>query len=217
MTNFALMFKSDINFSVTLGLVIVNVLFSLAAFNNQSLMQRFNFNPYTIQHRKEWWRFITHAFLHADYMHLAFNMLALYSFGNVVEQHIFAPLFHEKAKLYFLALYFGGMLVSVIPTFEKHKKDIWYNAVGASGAVSAVVFCFIVFFPLEEIRVFFFPIPAVVFAVLYTIYSFYAGRKGTDNVNHSAHLSGAAFGILFTLATYPKSAQIFLNQIQSAF
>ncbi len=203
------------NLSVTL-ILIANVAFSLMAFNTPGLMQRFNFNPYIINERKEWWRFFTHAFLHADYMHLAFNMLALYSFGTIVER-TFAVIFEDKAKLYYLALYFGGMLVSVIPTFEKYKKDIWYNAVGASGAVSAVVFCSIVFYPLNQLLVLFIPMPAIVFAVLYTIYSYYAGRRNADNINHSAHLSGAIFGLLFTVATYPKSVQIFLEQLQSVF
>ena len=180
-------------------------------------MDKLKFNPYMIANKKEWWRFITHGFVHADIVHLAFNMIAFYSFGTIIEQ-LYQQLFGDKAMLYFLGLYFGGLLTAIVPTYEKHKKDIWYNSVGASGAVSSVVFAFIVYAPFALLGLFFIiPIPAIVFAVLYVIYSFYAGRKGADNINHSAHLSGALFGLLFTAIVdaqaYPHFIEIIKNRL----
>jgi membrane associated rhomboid family serine protease len=201
--------------SVTLILIVINVAFSMAAFNNPALKARFMFNPYAVRHRNEWWRLFTGAFLHADYIHLAFNMLALYSFGKVLEEGVFSNLFEAKAPIYFLGLYFGGLLFADIYSFEKHKNDIWYNSIGASGAVSAVIFSFIMFFPFATIGVFFIPMPAIVFAVLYTIYSIYAGRKGQDNINHGAHMGGAAFGIIYTFIVYHNTWARFVEQIQN--
>lgn len=202
-------------YPITLILIVINVAFSMAAFNQPLLKAKYMFNPYAVKHRKEWWRFFTGAFLHADLMHLAFNMIALYSFGKALEGVVFKELFEAKAGLYFAGLYIGGLLFADIYSFEKHKNDIWYNSLGASGAVSAVIFSFIIFFPFSTIGVFFIPMPAIVFAILYTIYSIYAGRRGGDNINHGAHLGGAVFGIIYTLIVYPDAAKIFMDQIQN--
>lgn len=203
----------DNQFSISLILVIANVGISFMAFSNPQLKSRFQFNPYAVAHKKEWWRFFTHGFVHADLMHLAFNMVALYSFGKAVES-VYPFVFGDKAILYFLLLYFGGLLVAILPSYEKHRNDIFYNSVGASGAVSAVVFASIVYYPFSKILVFFVPMPAIVFAVLYMIYSFYAGRRGQDNINHSAHISGALFGLFFTAVANPSAYKVFLQQIQ---
>ncbi len=208
------MLRDDISITITLVLVLINAGVSFAAFNNQALMDKLKFNPYLIKHRKQWWRFFTHGFVHADIMHLAFNMIAFYSFGRIMEQ-LYHQLFGEKAILYFLCLYFGGLLTAIIPTYEKHKNDSWYNSVGASGAVSSVIFAFIVYAPFSTIAVFFVPMPAIVFSVLYVAYSIYAGRRGADNVNHSAHLSGALFGLLFTAIVDPQAYPHFIEIIKN--
>lgn len=204
------------NLDISLILVLVNIGISVAAFNNSELFRRFQFNPYTIANKKEWWRFFTHGFIHADYLHLAFNMIALYSFGRYIQAQ-YTLLFGDKATLYFLCLYFGGMLTAVIPTYERHKKDIWYNSVGASGAVSAVIFAFVIYAPFSFIGVFFIPVPAIVFAVLYVVFSIYADRRGGSNINHSAHLSGAFFGLLFTAIVDRGAYSDLLITIQNLF
>lgn len=179
-------------------------------------MDKLKFNPYNVATKKEWWRFITHGFVHADYLHLAFNMIALYSFGRAI-QYYYTELFDGKAIIYFLILYFGGLITASIPSYERHKKDIFYNSVGASGAISSVIFAFIVYSPFSRIGVFFIPMPAIVFAILYVAFSIYADRRGGDNVNHSAHLSGAFFGLLFTAIVDHEAYPNFISQIQNYF
>jgi membrane associated rhomboid family serine protease len=199
--------------SVTLILIVINVAFSFAAFNQQALKNRFMFNPYMVKHRNEWWRLFTGGFLHADMMHLAFNMFTLYSFGNLVEGAAFVQLFEAKAPLYFAGLYIGGLLFADIYALEKHKNDIWYNALGASGAVSAVVFSSILMMPTQvEI----FGLPSFVYGILYIIYSVYAGNRGKDNIGHGAHLGGAVFGLIYTFIVYPEVGQMFIYHVQSA-
>lgn len=205
------------NATVTIIIIILNVAFSLAAFSNQQLFDKYKFNPYMIRHRNEWWRIFTGAFLHGDYMHLLFNMLTLYFFGPPVERQIFGNIFDDAAPYYYIGLYVGGIIFSHLYSLEKHKNDIWYSAVGASGAVSAVLFSVILFAPWIQLYVFFIPMPAIVFAILYLGYSIYMGRRGGDNIGHAAHVSGAVFGVIYTLIIYPKAGSLFIDQILSVF
>jgi membrane associated rhomboid family serine protease len=199
--------------SLTLPIIVITSLVSILAFNRTELMARYQFNAYMIYHRKQWYRFITHAFLHADWMHLIVNMLVLYSFGRFVEINLWMH-FGKLAPAIYLLMYFGAIIVSSISTFRKHKEDHWYNAVGASGAVSAVMFSSVVFGPFMQILLYgILPLPAIVWAILYVIYSMYQGRQGNDNINHDAHLWGGFFGMLLTLLLSPQIANDFLNQI----
>jgi membrane associated rhomboid family serine protease len=150
--------------------------------------------------------------IHADWMHLLINMFVLYSFGNFVEQ-AFRELFEERATLYFLILYFGGMAASVIPTYEKNKNKSEYNALGASGAVSAVVFTFILFRPLERLCLYgLLCLPGIIFGAGYLVYCYYASKKGGDNINHDAHLWGALFGFALPIILKPALFFSFINQ-----
>jgi membrane associated rhomboid family serine protease len=141
-------------------------------------------------------------------------MFVFYSFGSIVE-HVYRFYFHEKYILYYLLLYVGGLLLSIIPAFGKHKNDVFYNAVGASGAVSAVIFASILMLPKSPISFFFIPIeiPAWIFGVLYIGYEGYMSRTAKDNIGHDAHFWGAVFGVVFTIALKPWLAQHFLVQI----
>ena len=180
-------------------------------------MDRFKFNPYSVQHSKEWWRFLTHGLLHADWEHLIMNMIVLYMFGGVVEQY-FGDYFGHTAMWYYLILYIGGILVAVIPTFEKHKNDLWYDCVGASGAVSSVLFASVLFQPLSDLCLYgVLCLPGIVWAVVYLGYSYYMDKKGGDNVNHNAHFIGAVFGIVFTLILKPGIGLVFIQKISSYF
>jgi membrane associated rhomboid family serine protease len=116
-------------------------------------------------------------------------------------------------KWYYLALYIGALIVSNIPTYLKHRNDYNYRSLGASGAVSAVLFAFILLYPWQRIVVLVFPVPAIVYGVLFLVYSAYMSRKGGDNVNHDAHFYGALFGILFTIAVSPNVAGEFWNKL----
>ncbi len=199
---------------ITYIIIFLTAVVSVAALNNEDLFSKLKFNAYDVKHSNHWYRFFTYGFLHAGYFHLFINMLVFYSFGGVVETY-FKVYFPGKETLYYILLYVGGLLLSIIPAFGKHKNDVFYNAVGASGAVSAVIFSSIILYPTGKIFLFLFPvpIPAPVFGILYLIYEAYMSKRGKDNIGHDAHLWGAVFGVVFTLALKPGLALIFLQQI----
>jgi len=190
--------------SVTIIIIAITVIVSLLAFNNREIFRRLAFNAYDIKHFKNGYRFLSYALIHADWIHLFVNMMVLYSFGRIVEQY-YEMLFGVKGILYFILLYLGGTALSTLPSYGKHKDDYSYTAVGASGAVSAVVFAYILFDPLNKLMIFPIPIgiPAIVFGILYLIYSAYMGKKNIDNVGHDAHFWGAIFGFVFTVVLKP--------------
>jgi membrane associated rhomboid family serine protease len=155
-----------------------------------------------IDSRKQYYRFITNGFVHGDLIHLAFNMLALFSFGEYVEGYLYTKptLFGTKAKMVFLGLYVLGLIVSVIPDYFQYRNNYSYRALGASGAVSAVIFSFIMLDPAQKISVFFIPnIPGYIFGVIFLALSAFLAKRGGGNIGHRAHFSGAVFGILYTV------------------
>lgn len=191
--------------NLNLLFVIGTVIVSFMAFNNHELFNKLKFNAYLIKERKEWWRFFSYSLVHSGWMHLLINMWVLYSFGNIVE-HIMDLQFGSKAMLYYGLLYVGGVIFSTLFDFRKHKNDPYYNAVGASGAVSAVVFASILFYPSGSIFIFPIPfaLPSWVFGIVYLIYSAYMGRRGMDNIGHNAHFWGAVYGIVFSVILAPE-------------
>jgi membrane associated rhomboid family serine protease len=197
--------------SVTIVIILITAIVSVLAFNNRELFRRLVFSPYDIKHFKNSYRFLSYGLIHADWVHLLVNMLVLYSFGRVVELY-YVDLFGNKGFLYYVLLYVGGISLSTLPSYGKHKDDYSYSAVGASGAVSAVVFASIIFDPLSKIYIFPLPIgiPAILFAFLYLAYSWYMGKKNIDNVGHDAHFWGAVFGFVFTIILKPA---LFMNLI----
>jgi membrane associated rhomboid family serine protease len=199
-----------------LFIIILTAAISIFALSNNEVFYRLKFNPFLALHSKQWYRFLTYGFVHAGWMHLFINMFVLYSFGNVVTD-CYVGLFGLKGYYYFIMLYISAIMLSVLPSFGKHKNDPVYNAVGASGAVSAVVFASILFVPLGKIYLFFIPIgiPAFIFGGLYLIYSAYMAKRGGDNIGHDAHFWGALYGIVYTIALKPKIFLYFIDQIGS--
>jgi len=195
--------------SMTLVLVGLTTLVSWLAFNDRKLLDRLILWPPAIDRRHQYDRLVTHGFIHADWQHLLFNMITLYFFGRLVEQW-FA---RHIGQAGFVLFYVSALVVAILPTYLRHRHDPHYRSLGASGAVSAVLFAFILARPWAMIYVFFVPLPAIVYAVLYVAYSFWMDRRGGDNVNHSAHLSGAAYGVLFTLLMEPGAAAQFLQRL----
>ena len=200
--------------SITLLIIIVTVIVSVAAWNNASLMDRWIMNPYQVANRGQYYRLITSGFLHADWGHLIFNMFSLYFFGGFIEQ-IFGFIFDANASIFLVGFYLVAILVSDIPSFLKHRNNPGYNSLGASGGVSAIIFAAILFRPLIPISMYFIPIgiPGFIFGGLYLAYSYYESRRGADNVNHDAHFYGALFGILFMIVFYPPVLPSFFEQI----
>jgi membrane associated rhomboid family serine protease len=199
---------------LTLILIGITVVISILAFSNGDLFSRLKFNAVDAKEPKNYYRFLTYGLIHADFLHLIVNMLVLYSFGRIVE-NFFSMYFPEKGEFYFLLLYVGGLFLSIIPAFGKHKNDVFYNAVGASGAVSAVLFASIILYPTGKIMLLFIPvpIPAPVFGVLYIAYEYYMSKKANDNIGHDAHLWGAIFGVVYTLALKPALGLLFFEQL----
>lgn len=197
---------------VTITLLFANVAISLwALYSNPIYFTKFAEWPYQIVHNKSFYQIITSAFLHANLPHLFFNMLALFSFGITLEQFWNTQFGFLNGSLIFIAMYFVSLLVGSIFTVLLHYKDPNYVAVGASGAVSGVVFSFIIYSPTSTIFVLFFPMPAYLFAVLWIAFSIYGMKSKLGNIGHEAHLGGAAAGFLFTLLCVPGAMQIFLS------
>ncbi len=202
---------------MTILLIVITSIISVIAFNRRELFNKLQLNPYAVYHKKEWYRIISHGFLHADWIHLFINMFVLYSFGNSVES-IFKQLATEgiikSPVLSFGILYFASMVFATVTTIKKQKDNSWYNSVGASGAVSAIVFTHIFFFPLQTIELYaIIPIPGIILGVAYLAYSHYMSKRSGDNVNHDAHFIGAVFGFLFPIILEPKLINVFLGQL----
>ncbi len=186
--------------SITLIIVIITTLVSIGAFNNQKIMEDLIFYAPAISQRNQWYRFFSCGLIHADWGHLIFNMLALYLFGRNLEVY-FTYAFQEKGKILYLILYILALAVSVLPTYFKNRNNYHYRSLGASGAVSAVIFSSILFDPISGIGLFFIPIyvAGFIFAIIYLLISGWMDKKGQGNINHSAHIWGAVFGIVFTI------------------
>jgi membrane associated rhomboid family serine protease len=195
---------------LTLVIIAITCIVSWLAFNNGNLMQRLLLWPPAVTRRHEYWRLLTYGLVHADYVHLLFNMVTLFFFGRLLEGFFASRL----GPFGFLWFYLGGLLVSILPTWLKNRGNPNYRGLGASGAVSAVLFAFILLSPWSTIIVYVLPLPAVLYAIAFLAYSIYMDRRGADHVNHSAHLWGAAYGIVFTVIMEPRVLPFFLQQLQ---
>ena len=202
---------------VTWIIIGITTALSIMAFQNESLMEKMQFNAARIIHQKQYYRLISHAFIHIGWTHLIVNMMVLFFFGRAVEQY-FAYFFLNKTVLYFISLYVGGILVSNIWGLIKHQNNYYYNAVGTSGAVSAVLFSFIFLNPWEKLYLFaIIPIPGILFGAGYLIYSYWMSKRQSDNVAHDAHFLGAVFGFLFPVLLKPSLFNHFTDQLFSFF
>ena len=187
-------------FSITTIIVIITTLVSIGGFSNPKIIEDLIFYPPAVTRQNQWYRFFTCGLIHADWGHLFFNMLSLYLFGKYVED-AFGDLFGVYGKWVYLALYISALLVSLLPTFAKNKNNYQYRSLGASGAVSAVIFAGLMLTPTLGIYIFFIPIPipGFIFAPLYLIISALLDKKGAGNINHSAHIWGSIYGLAFVI------------------
>jgi membrane associated rhomboid family serine protease len=193
----------------TLILIATTCIVSWIAFKNPKAGHDLVLWPPAVTKQKQYWRLVSYGFVHADMQHLLFNMITLFFFGRYIEQ-LFSSYIGSAGYLLF---YLGGLLVSILPSYLRNRDNANYMSLGASGAVSAVLFAFILIQPWTLIFVFFLPVPAILYAVLYVGYSIYQDHHGHDNINHSAHLWGAAYGVLFTLLLEPRVGPAFLQAL----
>ncbi len=206
------------NYPVTIALIAINVIISLIAMNNQDVMSKAIMWPYGVKRYNQFYRFITSGFIHADYMHLFFNMFTLLFFGQVVE--IYFSLYGLGGNIAYIVLYFLALVASDLPTYLKQRDNYNYHCLGASGAVSAIVFAAVVFDPWGSIYLYgALKISALVYAVLYIVYCVTMSKRGGDNINHDAHLWGSLFGLGFTVALIaamqPALFEFILEQLKN--
>jgi membrane associated rhomboid family serine protease len=206
--------------TITISIVLLTAVISFTAFSNEKVMDDLIFYPPSITNRNQWYRFITCGFIHADIMHLVFNMYSFYLFGDIVEKS-FGFIFGESGKMLYVLLYLSALIVSILPTYFNHQNDYRYRSLGASGAVSAIIFVGIFLYPTLGMGIFPIPfhIPGFVFGPLYLGISYYLANKGQGNINHSAHIWGAIYGIIFLIITssFLSKMNVFENFYNEVF
>jgi membrane associated rhomboid family serine protease len=195
--------------STSLIIIALTALISFIGFSSSGLIDALILWPPVVREKNEYYRLATYGLIHADFRHLLFNMVTLYFFGSAMER------FYDQSlgNYGFVFFYTVGLIVSILPTYLKNRNNPNYRSLGASGAVSAVLFAFILLQPWSIIYVYVIPVPAIIFAVLYIAYSIYADIKAKDNINHGAHLWGAAYGVVFTIAMEPRVLSHFLQEL----
>ncbi|MGB9745369.1 MAG: rhomboid family intramembrane serine protease [Bacteroidales bacterium] len=203
---------------MTIILIILTTVVSVYVFQNPGLFNKLQLSPFMVVYRRQWYRLFSHGFIHADWIHLIVNMIVLYSFGTVAES-VFDELSVQgiisHPKLIFILMYISSVAVSSLFTLIKEKDNISYASVGASGAVSTVVFLTIFFFPIQKIYFYaIIPMPGILFGILYLIYSQYMSMRSNDNINHDAHFIGALYGLVFPLFIEPDLIFHFADQIR---
>jgi Uncharacterized membrane protein (homolog of Drosophila rhomboid) len=186
---------------ITIAIIVVTCIISFTAFSNQKLMDDLIFYPPAITFRNQWHRFITCGFIHADITHLLFNMYSFYLFGRVVED-AFNQIFGNAGTAMYIIVYFTALIVCLLPTYFSNRDNYHYRSLGASGAISAIIFAYIFLEPTAKIGLMFIPVPApaYIFGILYLGVTYYLARRGGSSINHSAHFWGAVYGIVFIIA-----------------
>jgi len=189
------------------------------AFNNLEMFDKLKFNAYLVWYKKEYSRLLSHALVHNSWMHLIFNMYVLWMFGEMIEPVFSSPIYfpytYQYGKFLYVLMYVLAVLVSALPSLFKEKNNHYYNSVGASGAVSAIVFTTILLAPTMPLGIIFIPIrlPAYIFGLLYLAYTFYMSKQNKDNIAHEAHFAGSIFGLVFPLILNPNLIENFIYQI----
>jgi membrane associated rhomboid family serine protease len=200
---------------VTLILILITSLVSILCFTGTLNINALKFNAYNVWHRNQWYRMLSYGLVHGGWGHLFFNMLTLYFFGTVVERYFQSAFGHTSGIILYVVLYVSAIAVSTVGDLLKYRNDYGYSAVGASGAVSAVLFASILFAPKMGIYIYLIPIPVpgYIFAPLYLLYCWYMAKRNMDNIGHTAHFWGAVYGLLFPLVCRPDIFHHFLAQL----
>lgn len=204
------------SYPVTLVIIVVTVLLSIRAFNDSAVKYKWVNYPYKLKRNKEWYRMISHLFIHADYVHLLFNMFVLFSFGQLMEFK-FVEAYGVSGHVHFFLLYFLGGLAAGVWPFIRNADNPNYMSLGASGAVSAVLFASILWYPQGGIYMMFIPveIPAWLFGILYLAFEYYMSKRGNSGIAHDAHFGGAVFGLVYVLIINFDKGKAFFSYIFS--
>ena len=197
--------------SITLAIIVLTALVSWTGFSNPRLVDRLILWPPAVTRGRQYDRFLGYGLVHADLGHLVFNMFTLFFFGSAMEDFYADYL----GPFGFVAFYASALVVSALPSYLRHRNDPNYATLGASGAVAAELFAFILLQPWATIYVYVIPVPAIIYAVVYVGFSIWANHRQADRVNHSAHLAGAAYGMLFTVLMEPRVLSHFLAALVS--
>jgi len=194
----------DNNLSITLVIILFTGFISYQGFRQYGWIDRLRHSPYQESRQKEWYRLLTSGFIHADWVHLMVNMFVLYSFGIAVEDYIVASFGSVKGVLMYIGIYVMTIIFANIPTLIRHKNNPGFASIGASGAVSGILFIFILMQPWATLLLFFIiPVPAIIAGVGYLIYSSWAARQGRGRIDHSAHFAGALAGMILMILLKP--------------
>lgn len=199
---------------LTVIIIAITCIVSILCFNGTLNGNKLIFNAYQVWHRKEWYRMLTSGMIHSGWGHLFFNMLTLYFFGRVVEQYFSAAFGGVLGTVLYVVLYVSALAISSLGDLVKYRDNWNYNALGASGAVSAVLFASILFAPKMGIYIYLIPIPVpgYIFAPLYLLYCWYMAKRNMDNIGHTAHFWGAVYGLLFPIICKPDVLSFCLSQ-----
>ena len=199
---------------ITVIIIAITCIVSILCFNGTLNGNKLIFNAYQVWHRKEWYRMLTSGMIHSGWGHLFFNMLTLYFFGRVVEQYFSAAFGGVLGTVLYVVLYVSALAISSLGDLVKYRNNWNYNALGASGAVSAVLFASILFAPKMGIYIYLIPIPVpgYIFAPLYLLYCWYMAKRNMDNIGHTAHFWGAVYGLLFPIICKPDVLSFCLSQ-----
>ncbi len=199
--------------NITVVFIILSVAASFYAWDKSDIYNKWVMNPGSITNRKEYYRFITSGFIHADYMHLLFNMVSLFYMGRLLET-IFVRNLGAIGMVHYVLIYLLGIIISDIPTYLKHRNDYHYTSLGASGGVSAIIFAGIVFLPWEKIYLFgVIGVPGIIYGLLFLLYSWFESRRGAGHVNHDAHFYGAIFGLVYPFLFIQGSLEYFIDAL----
>jgi membrane associated rhomboid family serine protease len=203
--------------SVYYVILLSTIVLSISAFQNYSFFEKALFRPYLMKQNNEWWRWVSSGFIHKDYTHLIVNMLTFYFFGSYVEK-MYDVISNGHGTLMFSLFYLSAIVVSSMFDYHKYQDQYSYSALGASGAVSAVIFSYVLFEPTGKIYLYMvLGIPTWLFGILYLYYEYYLGKKQLDNIGHNAHFFGAVYGLVFPILIHPQSGLDFIHKLMNLF
>jgi membrane associated rhomboid family serine protease len=203
---------------ITFIILLLTGFVSWRAMENPELTRKLLHHPYSVKHQKQYYRLLSHLLVHSGFPHLLLNMFVFYSFGSAVEnslKYLYGP---SQGALYFIGLYVLGGLAATIPSMLKQSDNYGYSAVGASGAVSAVMMTFMIMYPTAQLAFFFIlPMPAFLGVFVFFLLEHFMQKRMRTNIAHDAHIWGAIFGVVFVLLLDPEFIQRFLMQVKDYF